>query len=300
MYKGISLAFDPENRLTAYGSVLTAGYTGEGLRAWKQTGDGRTYFLYDGILPVCELDALGNVTAINTFGVNGLLSRHSSRGGTFYTFDTQGSVAQRLDSQNNVLDSVIFDSYGSDTSTNTAAGPFGYDAQSGYYHDIETDLYLLSYRFYDASIGRFLTRDPIGLAGGVNTYAYAAGNPVNNLDPLGLVPNTLEGACALGPNPVCVTGVVIDIGTWIPVIVRATRIAGIIMMSAPGRQVDTAIETRVKAIQSHEGLAGRKRPDRCDVLQQLIDSGEISALQAKSTQKAWGCRPSRQSKDKCD
>ena len=46
-------------------------------------------------------------------------------------------------------------------------------------------------------------------------------------------------------------------------------------------------------------MAGKKRPDRCDVLQQLIDSGQISAQAAKATQKAWGCRHSRVSKDKC-
>ncbi|MFL6210550.1 MAG: hypothetical protein ACJ74W_16970 [Pyrinomonadaceae bacterium] len=45
----MSLSFDPENRLTSYGNVLTAGYTGDGLRAWKQTASGgRVYFLYDG------------------------------------------------------------------------------------------------------------------------------------------------------------------------------------------------------------------------------------------------------------
>jgi hypothetical protein len=34
---------------------MTAGYNGEGLRAWKQVGQSRTYFLYDGALPMIEL-----------------------------------------------------------------------------------------------------------------------------------------------------------------------------------------------------------------------------------------------------
>lgn len=42
---GSALTFDPDNQLTAYGTILTAGYTGDGLRAWKQTSAGRTYFL---------------------------------------------------------------------------------------------------------------------------------------------------------------------------------------------------------------------------------------------------------------
>jgi RHS repeat-associated protein len=41
-------------------------------------------------------------------------------------------------------------------------------------------------RWYDPQSGRFLTQDPIGLAGGVNLYAYAGNNPVSFSDPFGL------------------------------------------------------------------------------------------------------------------
>ena len=43
-----------------------------------------------------------------------------------------------------------------------------------------------------------------------------------------------------------------------------------------------------------------KKPDKCEVLQELIDCGKISAKQAKFTQKAWGCCHSWHSKDKCN
>jgi len=68
-----------------------------GLRAWKTNSSGTTYYLYDGSTPVVELDGIGSVAATNTFGPNGLLSRHTSGGSTFYTFDLSGGVAQRLD-----------------------------------------------------------------------------------------------------------------------------------------------------------------------------------------------------------
>ncbi len=42
------------------------------------------------------------------------------------------------------------------------------------------------HRFYDPSIGRYIIADPIGLAGGMNLYAYVGGNPVNAYDPEGL------------------------------------------------------------------------------------------------------------------
>ena len=69
-YNGITLTFDPEDHLTSYGNALTAGYRGDGLRAWKQSSTGRTYFLYDGTLPIIELDSSGCVIATNSFAVS--------------------------------------------------------------------------------------------------------------------------------------------------------------------------------------------------------------------------------------
>ncbi len=97
-----TVTWDANNKLTAFGSVMQAGYNADGLRAWKQTAAGRTYTLYDGDEPVCELDATGAVTAVNTFGANGLLARHTmgtGGGSVFYTFDAQGvrhEVAQMI------------------------------------------------------------------------------------------------------------------------------------------------------------------------------------------------------------
>ncbi|KAB0645094.1 RHS repeat-associated core domain-containing protein, partial [Burkholderia diffusa] len=55
----------------------------------------------------------------------------------------------------------------------------------GQYHDHETGLHYNRHRYYDPNTGRFVSKDPIGLAGGLNSYQYAP-NPVQWTDPLGL------------------------------------------------------------------------------------------------------------------
>src|SRR6185312_8126240 len=147
-----SLSFDPENRLTQVGSLLTAGYDGDDLRAWKQDNVGnRTYFLGP-----CELDGSGNLIATNTFGPTGLLSRHTASGSTFYTFDPQGSVNQRTDSGGNVINTSLFDAFGQKLDSNAQTDPWGYNAQSGYFTDAETGLILCTHRYYDPAAGRWL------------------------------------------------------------------------------------------------------------------------------------------------
>ncbi|MDQ2730454.1 MAG: RHS repeat-associated core domain-containing protein, partial [Armatimonadota bacterium] len=126
-----------------------------------------------------ELDGQGNVTALNTFGPTGLLSRHTGTGSTFYTFDAQGSVAQRLDSSGNVQSSDVYEAFGSRLS-GSSTDPWGYNAQAGYYTDAETGLILCTHRYYDPTQGR---RDPIGYAGGVNLYGYVGNGPVGGVDP---------------------------------------------------------------------------------------------------------------------
>ena len=55
----------------------------------------------------------------------------------------------------------------------------------GQYFDAETDLHYNRFRYYDPDAGRFISQDPIGLAGGINLYQYAP-NPLVWVDPLGL------------------------------------------------------------------------------------------------------------------
>ena len=55
----------------------------------------------------------------------------------------------------------------------------------GQYYDEETGLHYNLFRYYAPECGRFVSQDPIGLAGGINLYQYAP-NPLSWIDPLGL------------------------------------------------------------------------------------------------------------------
>ncbi len=70
----------------------------------------------------------------------------------------------------------------------TAAGdPYaGYGGLNGYYTHWETGLQLCGLRYYDSAAGRWLNRDPISYAGGVNVYEYCGNGPVGMRDASGL------------------------------------------------------------------------------------------------------------------
>jgi RHS repeat-associated protein len=105
-----------------------------------------------------------------------------------YHSDFIGSVHVLTDATGAVVELYDYDAYGIPLNDQSGAlTPFRYVGQLGYYKDQDHGLMLLGARYYDPFIGRFITQDPIGYAGGPNLYAYVSDNPVSYSDPSGLL-----------------------------------------------------------------------------------------------------------------
>lgn len=186
-WRGTTATWDTENRLKTYGTY-SAGYRADSLRAWRQIGTTKTYFLYAGGELLAEMNSTGAVTRTYTRGVNGLVSSRTGTTTQYYLFDERGNTVQRANATGALLSSHSTDAFGLTTnSVSPGTDPYaGHGGQWGYYWESTPALFYLHHRHYDPSVGRFLSRDPIGYAGGMNLYRYCENAPVGRLDPSGL------------------------------------------------------------------------------------------------------------------
>jgi RHS repeat-associated protein len=125
-------------------------------------------------------------TTIRRYFYDGLTPILMEEGGQTYQFQTDhlATPRQMTDTLGNVMWTARLDAYGKvTTETGTVVNNLRFPGQ---YHDRETGLYYNWHRYYSPELGRYITSDPIGLVGGLNTYAYVGGNPVGAVDPMGL------------------------------------------------------------------------------------------------------------------
>ena len=168
-------------------------YRGDGTRAWKEMANGtRTYFYYNGAQMIAASNG-NDASTLLLWGADGLIgsrSLNSTTGATsksYNLYDPQGNLAQTLDGNGAVVSQSASNAWGEPLrDVNGNASGAGYGAKFGYVRDSESGFYLCTLRYYDPSGGRWISRDPIGYAGGSDLYGYVGNDPVNKVDPSGL------------------------------------------------------------------------------------------------------------------
>ena len=142
-------------------------------------------FIWDGTGIVEERDA-NNVTTRRYYAQGEQRITNGTATNFYYTRDHLGSIRELTDGSGAVRARYDYDPFGVTTKVSgDLEADFGY---TGHYRHAASGLYLAPYRAYDPTIGRWLSRDPIEEAGGLNLYGYVENNPLNLVDPLGLDP----------------------------------------------------------------------------------------------------------------
>jgi len=184
--------WDTENRLLEVArdtSLVTFGYDGEGRRLQKTFNRRTTTYVQHGSQLSQVL--LTNTAGLSTRTLPGVphIGEESKHGVWCYLEDGLGSVVGVADASGNLIHTREYDAFGSLRSADTLATAFGF---TGEQLDAETGLLFLRARYYDPTVGRFMSADvyPPSLENPqtFNQYAYAGNDPINKCDPLGLQP----------------------------------------------------------------------------------------------------------------
>ncbi|MCP3669596.1 MAG: hypothetical protein GY814_04055, partial [Gammaproteobacteria bacterium] len=156
-----------------------------GQRAIKTTPVGTTYYLYDtGGQLLGEYDASGQPIKEYVHLEGEPIAQVDSTSITYLHTDHLATPRKATNEAGQVVWQWESEAFGN--ALPQSSGIAVNLRLPGQYYDAETGLYYNYFRYYDPSTGRYLQSDPIGLRGGLNTYAYVGGNPVNYIDPMGL------------------------------------------------------------------------------------------------------------------
>jgi RHS repeat-associated protein len=169
-----------------------------------------TRYVYDGMLVIQERNA-SNTPQVSYIrgkdlsgglqgagGIGGILAQTTSANvSQYYHADGLGNVTALLNVNNQLSATYNYDPYGNLLSS---SGPMAdlnpYRFSSKEFHGA-SGTYAYGYRHYDPNLQRWLNRDPMGAAGGINAYGFAGNRPLAAIDPFGLCDVETAAAAAV-------------------------------------------------------------------------------------------------------
>ena len=153
-----------------------------------------TFHVYDGMHCIADVSESGVpvVSYVWGPGVDNLLAvvRHGSGGAAervlYAVTDHQGTVHALVDSSGAAVERYRYDAWGNVTRreplSSAPSAPFNRFLFHGREYSYATGFYNFRARWYDPAAGRWLSKDPIGLAGGLNLYEFCGNDPANFID----------------------------------------------------------------------------------------------------------------------
>ena len=176
------------NQLTAFedeaGNKATYEYYSDGLRLSKTVNGAKSSYIWTDNNLSMEIKSDEVISYAKAPGYMRTGSSKDSlyRNDKLYLFNGHGDVTSMVDKSGKVTKTYRYDAFGNEVNRDkNDTNPFRY---CGEYWDNETESIYLRARYYNPSIGRFTTEDPI--KDGSNWYAYCSGNPVLFKDTNGL------------------------------------------------------------------------------------------------------------------
>jgi RHS repeat-associated protein len=185
-------------------TIATFAYDPAGRRVEKVAGGTTTTFTYDAEDILREVAGATTIYYVHGPGIDEPLAKEVSGSSTYYHADALGSVLKMTNASGSVTHEYRYDAYGG-IEAGSAQGGFSF---TGREWDPESGLFYYRARYFDPTIGRFISEDPIGLKGGINIYRYANNNPVFYIDPSGELGEILLADIALNIVTGAITGAI--------------------------------------------------------------------------------------------
>ncbi|MEH6447820.1 MAG: polymorphic toxin-type HINT domain-containing protein [Oleispira sp.] len=166
------------------------GYDYQARRIWKSIKGEKTYFLYNQSGLAAEYNSAGELITEyfydpqQSWGVMPLFNRQNDQL-YYYQNDLRNAPERMIDGAGNLVWQAEYDAFGYATIVlNDVNNPIRLPGQ---YFDEESGLHYNWNRYYDPSLGRYITEDPLGVSGGgINLYSYVSQSPYAYVDPQGL------------------------------------------------------------------------------------------------------------------
>jgi len=153
--------------------------------------------VHDGVHVVAEVDTCGVLrrSYVHGPGIDNILAMTVNGAETntyYYLRDRLGSTAALVDESGQVVEQYRYNAWGRVRAYDGSGNPIEESAVGNRYlwqgreYSWKTGLYYFRARWYDPVTARWLSKDPIGITGGVNQYVFGRNNPANFSDPFGL------------------------------------------------------------------------------------------------------------------